>query len=225
MIKTFFLIHHNHQKQTGMKHEWRKHEKEFYIPKNKPQLVDIPTFKFFIIEGQGNPNDDFFAEYIKVLYALSYAVKMSHKSGNAPDEYFDYTVYPLEGIWDISDEAKAQEASKLDKNDLLFSLMIRQPDFVTADFFEEIMVQTKKKKPHNLLDQVVFESITDGACVQMLHVGPYDDEPASFAQMETFALNQNKQRACMKHREIYLSDARKVSPDKLKTVLRFSVKD
>ena len=89
-----------------MKHEWRKHEKEFYLPKTRPELVKIPKFKFFMIKGRGNPNDAFFADYIQVLYSLSYAVKMSPKAGIAPEGYYDYTVYPLEGVWDISAEAK-----------------------------------------------------------------------------------------------------------------------
>ncbi len=112
----------------------------------------------------------------------------------------------------------------MDKNDFVFKLMIRQPDFVTEDFAREMLDLTKKKKPHPFLEQVKFEKITDGLCVQMLHSGSYDDEPASFKIMEEFAEKENLTRLSKNHREIYLSDFRKVAPEKLKTVLRFWVK-
>ena len=168
-----------------MKHEWRKQEKEIYLPKNAPVKIRIPEFGFFSIRGKGNPNDETFPEYIGVLYALSYAVKMSPKKGNAPDGYFDYAVYPLEGIWDISEEARAVYKGTLDKN----------------------------------------ERINDGTCVQMLHLGSYDEEPESFERMEDFARQLKLVRTSKVHREIYLNDARKVEPARLKTVLRFTVEN
>ena len=206
-----------------MKHEWKKQEKEFYLPKNKPERIVVPEFKFFTVDGKGNPNSDFFAEFISVLYSLSYAVKMSPGKGMAPAGYFDYVVYPLEGVWDITEEAKKNFNGKINKNDLVFKLMIRQPDFVDDSFASEIRGQVKKSKPHALLDRVNFESYAEGECIQMLHLGSYDIEPESFRQMETFAKNENLRRASAQHREIYLSDARKIPPDKLKTVLRFQV--
>jgi hypothetical protein len=207
-----------------MKYEWKKSEKEIYLPKDKPQLIKIPAFNYYSIEGQGNPNDPFFAEYIGVLYSLAYTVKMSPKSGKAPSGYYDYTVYPLEGIWDITDEAKKNYTGKLDKNTLVFNLMIRQPDFVTKDYAREIIELTEKKKPHELLKKVKFTSYQDGDCVQMLHLGSYDNESATFAIMEKFCADNNLQRESKIHREIYLSDARKVKPEKLKTVLRFKIR-
>ena len=206
-----------------MKHEWKKNEKKFYLPKTKPELVNIPNFKFFVIEGNGNPNDDFFAEYVGVLYSLSYGVKMSPKKGIEPKGYFDYTVYPLEGIWDLTENAKQSFDGTINKNDLVFKLMIRQPDFVDSNFALQILEQTKKNKPHELLEQVRFEEIVEGDCIQMLHIGSYDNEPESFRIMERFAEQTNYRRKTMKHKEIYLSDARKVSPNKLNTVLRFSI--
>jgi len=206
-----------------MKHEWKKNEKHFYLPKNKPELISIPKFKFFTIEGSGNPNDDIFAEYIGNLYSLSYGIKMSPKKGIEPEGYFDYTVYPLEGIWDLNEEAKKSFNGTINKNDLVFKIMIRQPDFVESDFALEILEYTKKKKPHYLLEKVRFEEIIEGNCIQMLHIGSYDDEPASFRIMESFAEQENFRRNTKTHREIYLSDARKVSPDKLKTVLRVCI--
>jgi len=207
-----------------MKHEWRKKEKEVYLPKNKPVIIQIPEYKYFTIKGAGNPNDDHFPEYIAVLYSLSYAVKMSPKKGLEPKGYFDYTVYPLEGIWDLKEEAKKKFDGKFDKNDLVFKLMIRQPDFVDEQFAMMMLEQTKKKKPHELLSSVKFEKMTDGECVQMMHLGSYDNEPESFKQMGDFAEQQDLARISKVHREIYLSDARKVAPEKLKTVLRFKVK-
>ncbi|HHT51882.1 MAG: GyrI-like domain-containing protein [Bacteroidales bacterium] len=206
-----------------MKHEWRKKEKEIYLPKNKPVLIDIPEFKYFTIEGEGNPNSDTFPEFIGVLYSLSYAVKMSYKKGIEPDGYFDYTVYPLEGIWDIKKDAKQNHTGTINKDDLIFKLMIRQPDFVNLDFFSKILKLTKDKKPHNLLDSVKFETINEGACVQMLHLGSYDNEHESFKIMEDYAIDQGLKRLSKIHKEIYLTDATKTAPERLKTVLRFQV--
>jgi len=206
-----------------MKHEWKKSEKQFYLPKSIPEFISIPKFKFFTIEGSGNPNDEFFGEYIAVLYSLSYGVKMSLKKGIEPKGYFDYTVYPLEGVWDIKEEARKSFTGTINKNDLVFKLMIRQPDFVDNDFALQILNQVKKKKPNALLDKVQFEEIIEGDCFQMLHLGSYDSEPASFKLMEDVTENEDYRRKSKIHREIYLSDARKVAPDKLKTVLRFNV--
>lgn len=206
-----------------MKQDWKKTEKKFYLPKLEPELIKIPPFRYFTIAGKGDPNDKFFADYIGVLYSLSYAVKMSPKNGFAPDNYFDYTVYPLEGVWDISEEAKLKLSDKLDKKSLVFNLMIRQPDFVTPDFAQEAIERTKKKKYHPLLEKVNFEITEDNNCIQMMHIGSYDSEPVSFRQMEEFCRQNGFKRESKQHREIYLSDFRKVSPDKLKTVLRFRI--
>lgn len=186
-------------------------------------MVTVPAFRFFTIEGQGNPNDEGFAEYIGVLYALSYAVKMSPKKGLAPDGYEAYAVYPLEGVWDLTEEARKSYDGTFNKNDLVFKLMIRQPDFVDSRFAQQMLEQVKRSKPHPLLDKVKVETMEDGACIQMLHVGRYDNEPASFNQMEAFAAEHHCKRVSKTHREIYLSDARKTAPDKLRTVLRFTI--
>lgn len=206
-----------------IKHDWKKLEKRFYGPKQEPEEVLIPEFKFFTIEGEGNPNLPIFSEYIGVLYSLSYGVKMSPKKGMAPANYFDYTVYPLEGVWDLIDKSKYDPEKGIDKDNLRFKLMIRQPDFVEKEFAEQILELTKIKKPHVFLDKVVFEKITEGLCVQMLHLGSYDNESASFEGMEEFCIQQKLHRRSKIHREIYLSDARKTAPEKLKTILRFQV--
>ena len=204
-----------------MKYEWKKQAKELYLPKNKPELVSVPNFKFFMIDGKGNPNSEGFSEAIGVLYSLSYAVKMLPKRDIIPDGYYDFTVFPLEGIWDLAEEARTLEV--LDKNSLIYTIMIRQPDFVTDKLAQEVIKSVKLKKPNLLLDKVRFDRLEEGLCVQMLHLGAYDDEPKSFSIMEDYCTRTNLRRISKLHREIYLSDARKVQAEKLKTVLRFKV--
>ncbi len=206
-----------------MKHEWRKAEKNIYLTKATPEKITIPEFRFFTIQGEGNPNDASFSRYIEVLYSLAYAVRMSPKKGFVPERYFEYTVYPLEGVWDLNEHAKENYTGELDKNALVFTLMIRQPKFVDESYAEMIVDQVRKTKLNDLLDLVKFESLSEGACIQMLHIGPYDEEPKSFKLMEAFASKANLKRTSKTHREIYLSDPRKVAPEKLKTVLRFMV--
>lgn len=207
-----------------MKHEWRKDEKEVYLPKPTPVVINIPEYNFLTIQGEGNPNSNVFPKYIEALYAVSYAIKMNLKKGNTIKGYKDYAVYPLEGEWDIREEAKKDFNGLLNKDDLVFKLMIRQPDFVNIAFAQRMFMQTKEKKDLPLLDQLKFEKNTEGMCVQMLHAGSFDVEPKSFAKMEVFAEEQGLSRISKRHREIYLSDFRKVPTEKLKTVLRFCVK-
>jgi hypothetical protein len=206
-----------------MKLDWKREDKALYLPKNSPELMEVPSFSFFTVHGQGNPNDSFFGEYVAALYALSYAVKMSPKSNCAPEGYVEYSVYPLEGIWDLTEEGIRTYDGTLDKEKLAFTLMIRQPDFVTEDYAREIIERTRLKKPNPALGVARFIRLKEGSCVQMLHVGGYDDEPASFAAMEAFAKERGYKRASKTHREIYLSDPKKTAREKLKTVLRFKV--
>ncbi len=202
-----------------LKYEWKKQEKEFYLPKAKPETVVVPKFKFFMLNGKGNPNNAEFSEAVAVLYSLSYAVKMLPKKSPTPVGYFDYTVYPLEGIWDLAQEARTLEV--LDKDSLIYTIMIRQPDFVSDELAQEVVNGLKAKKPHSLLEAVKFASLEEGLCVQMLHIGPYDDEPRTFSLMEDYCTQRGLKRTNKTHREIYISDPRKTEPNKLKTVLRF----
>lgn len=206
-----------------MKHEWRKHEKNLYMPKQKPELVTIPEQKFLMIKGEGDPNGGEFSEKIEVLYSLSYAIRMMPKQGYTPEGYFEYTVYPLEGIWDLTEEGRKLDT--LNKNELLYTIMIRQPNFVTKEVVERAFEHVRKKKPNPLLDEVYFDTIEDGLSVQTLHIGPYDDEPQSFEKMKEFIEENHLEIKTLRHREIYLSDTRKVEPAKLKTVLRYQVKE
>lgn len=204
-----------------MKHEWRKHEKDIYVPKKKPEIIDVQNFKYITITGKGNPNEDEFAKKVEVLYSLAYAIKMMPKKGYIPDGYFEYTVYPLEGLWDLTDEGK--KLKELNKDCLVYKIMIRQPDFVTEEVLELEKEQVRKKKPNLAVDNVNFEEIKDGLSVQMLHLGSYDNEERTFKEMKKFIEENNLEIASLVHREIYLSDARKVSAEKLKTVLRYRV--
>lgn len=204
-----------------MKFEWKKQEKNLYLPKEKPDLITVPQQKFFMISGKGNPNDEEFSEKIGILYSLAYAVRMMPKQGYTPDGYFEYTVYPLEGIWDLTEEGK--QSNILNKDELLYTIMIRQPDFVTQEIVNKVFENVRKKKPHHLLDDVTFTTMEDGLSVQMMHIGSYDDEPQSFEQMKKFIKENNLEITTLRHREIYLSDARKTEKSKLKTVLRYMV--
>ena len=206
-----------------MKHEWRKKEKAFYRPKAKPERIYIPAFKFFTIEGQGNPNGEGFAEYLAALYSLTYAIRMSPKKNMEPEGYYEYTVYPLEGIWDLTEKGRKTYDGQVDKDELLFKLMIRQPDFVNEAYAQKIMEYTQERKPHPLLEKVKFETLEEGDCVQMLHKGSFESESESFQVMEEFAAKEKLTRLSKTHREIYLKDPRRSPPEKLETVLRFWV--
>jgi hypothetical protein len=205
-----------------MKYEWRKKERELYLPKAEPTLVEVPKFKYFTITGKGNPNNnpDFQAR-IKILYSLAYTIRMMPKGGIVPTGYFEYTVYPLEGVWEISDEGKKEK--EFSKDYLVYKLMIRQPNFVNKELFEKaIRLNKDSKNPSPLLDEVKFEEIEDGLCVQMLHIGSYDDEfQTTYKEMGHFIENNKYKRLSKKHKEIYL----KFSDDKskLRTVIRFFV--
>jgi hypothetical protein len=207
-----------------MKYEWKKQEKDLYLPKEEPVLVTVPQQKFFMISGQGNPNDEEFSERTGVLYSLAYAVRMMPKQGYTPDGYFEYTVYPLEGIWDLTEEGrKSSTLNMLNKDELLYTIMIRQPDFVTQEVVDKAFENVRKKKPHPLLDDVTFGTMEDGLSVQMMHIGSYDDEPRSFEKMKNFIHENNLEIVTLAHREIYISDPRKTEQSKLKTVLRYKV--
>lgn len=199
-----------------MKYEWKKQEKQLYFPKNAPALAEVPAFKFFTLSGTGSPDTAAFQERVEALYTLSYAIRMMPKKGITPEGYFEYTVFPLEGIWDSA------AGEELDKDKFIYTLMIRQPEFVT----EELMIQARDnvKKKLAFLPEVSFAEICDGLCVQCMHIGSYDDEPGTFTVMEEFCKANGLLRTERQHREIYLSDPRKTAVEKMKTVLRYKVK-
>lgn len=199
--------------------DYKKDYKHIYMPKTLPEIVDVPMMPFFTMDGSGDPNGEDFAKATEALYSLSYAVRMSYKSDDVPEGYYEYTVFPLEGVWDLLDRSKPAT----DKSNLKYKIMIRQPDFLTENGFERFLEQTKSKKPNSFLEKVRFEQIADGLCCQMMHRGSFNDEPESFTRMEAFCAEHGYIRTSKLHREIYLSDPRRTEAAKLKTVLRFPV--
>lgn len=199
-----------------MKYEWRKAEKELYLPKTTPMYLEVPAFNFLTITGQGDPNESEFGDRVAALYSLAYGIRMKLKQ-----QGFEYTVYPLEGLWTLP--AAPTAPGQFNKADLQYKIMIRQPESVTETEFEVIRQAVERKKPNMYLSQVNFETITDGPAVQVMHIGPYDTESESFAKLTAFCESNQLTPKNHVHREIYLSDARRVAPEKRKTVLRYSV--
>jgi len=199
---------------------FKKQYKELYQPKDTPVIVTVPSLNFIMVDGKGDPNEEEFALAVTALYSLSYAVKMSYKSDNVPEGYYEYTVFPLEGVWDLFDK----DIPITDKSNFTYTVMIRQPDFLTPELFASFLKETSKKKPNRFLETAKFGAVIERLCCQMLHIGSYDDEPASFDKMQQFCMANGWERTSRQHREIYLSDPRRTEPSKLKTVLRFQVK-
>lgn len=207
--------------------DYKKEYKDLYQPKTKPSIIEVPEMIFIAIDGEGNPNSC--PEYkaaIEVLYGLSYAIKMSKMNGTQPAGYFEYVVPPLEGLWQV-DGVDFDGMNVTDKDKFKWISMIRQPEFVTEEVFEQAKLVLKKKKPALDLSKARLMKMTEGLCVQIMHKGSYDDEPASIEQMKSF-LDENGYIEDFSegrfHHEIYLSDPRKSSPDKLKTVIRHPIK-
>ena len=208
-----------------MPFDYKKEYKEFYQPKNKPSIIEIPAMNFLAVRGKGDPNQEN-GEYqtaIGLLYTLAYTIKMSKKSDHHIDGYFDYVVPPLEGFWWQEGREGIDYENKADFH---WISLIRLPDFVTkADFDWAIEEATRKKKQD--FSKVEFLTYEEGLCVQCMHLGSYDEEPTTIAAMEAYAQAQgyvidiNNSRF---HHEIYLSDPRKTAPEKRKTVLRHPIK-
>lgn len=205
-----------------MKHEWKKQEKELYGAKQTPAMISVPMQSYIMIDGKGNPNDEDFSNRVAALYTLAYAIKMGYKSavtkGDTSIDIHDFVVYPLEGVW------KQKQSDELVKEELEYTIMIRQPDFITESMVCAALEIVKKKKPNPLYGEIRFDTMQDGKCIEILHIGAFDDEPASFEKMAQFAEKNGLKRDESCHREIYLNNANRVEKSKLKTILRFSVK-
>ena len=208
-----------------MAFDFKKEYKELYAPKKGPSIVEVPPMRFVAVRGSGDPNDveGAYQRAISVLYAISYTIKMSKKGSRQIDGYVDFVVPPLEGFW-WQDGVEGADYSH--KEAFNWISVIRLPDFVTREDFDwAVQEATKKKK----VDCSVAEYLTieEGMCVQCLHLGSYDDEPATVEAMHAYArecgyaIDLTQER---RHHEIYLSDARKVAPDKLKTIIRHPIK-
>ena len=200
-----------------MKYEWRKANREIYQIKSEPCLIDVPAQSFIMIDGKGNPNAADFSERVGALYSLAYAIKMNYKKTAAEQEFTDFTVYPLEGLW------QQERAGELIKEELIYTIMIGQPDFITGEMVKKTLEQVRVKKPNPLYDEIRFEEMTEGECVAMLHLGPFDEEPQSFTKMDAFCQNHQLTRISNTHREIYLNNLNRTDPRKLKTILRYKV--
>ena len=208
-----------------MAFDFKKEYKEFYLPKAKPSIVDVPKMSFITVHGTGDPNEEggAYQDALNVLYGVAYTLKMSHKTDRRIEGFFEYVVPPLEGFWW---QEGVRGVDYGDKSSFCWISCIRLPDFVTEEDFDwAIEVATVKKKAD--FSSARFETIEEGLCVQCMHVGPYDDEPATVALMDVFASENGYEldlSDVRRHHEIYLSDARKVAPDKLKTVIRHPVR-
>ena len=202
-----------------MKQEWKKVHKDLYGIKAQPVLLDVPEQSFIMLDGEGNPNAADFSERVGARYSLAYAVKMNYKKSAAGQAVDDFAVYPLEGVW----RQKTAGAEKLDKDNLAYTIMIAQPDFITPEMWQDALAKTRIKKPNPLYEEVRFERMAGGKSVSILHVGRFDDEPASFAKMDNFCQEHGLRRSDDTHREIYLNNANRTAPEKLKTILRYAV--
>ena len=226
-----------------MAFDFKKEYKEFYMPKNKPEIVKIPPMNYVAVRGKGNPNVEGgdYQQAISILYAVAYTLKMSYKTDYKIEGFFEYVVPPLEGFWwqgeqhPVDAEMRTDRAGRREnikgidysnKDTFNWISVIRLPDFITEkDFAWAVQTATEKKKIDCSLAE--FLTIDEGLCVQIMHQGSFDSEPATVALLEDYLKEQgyendiNKQRL---HHEIYMSDARKVAPEKWKTVIRHPIK-
>ena len=208
-----------------MAFDYKKEYKEFYMPKNKPAIVEVPSMNYIAVRGKGDPNAEG-SEYkasIGLLYGIAFTIKMSKKGSHQIDGYFDYVVPPLEGLW-WQENAKGIDYSR--KSDFQFISMIRLPDFVTKADFEWAIKEASDKKQTDF-SKVEFFTYEEGVCVQCMHIGAYDDEPATIKMMQEFIDSEGYKLDITDkrlHHEIYLSDARRVAPERLKTVIRHPIK-
>jgi hypothetical protein len=202
--------------------DFKKEYKEYYLPENKPEILEIPKANYIAVRGNGNPNEagGTYQQAVSVLYSIAYTLKMSYKTDYKIEGFFNYVVPPLEGLWWQENVAGVDYS---DKSSFNWISLIRLPDFVTKDNFKWAVKNASKKKKIDC-SSAEYLTINEGLCVQMMHIGPYDNEPESVSIINAFLkekgyvtdINENR-----KHHEIYLSDPRKVAPEKLKTVIRY----
>ena len=204
------------------KFDFKKEYRDLYMPKRKPVIVDVPAMTFIMVDGEGDPSREAYQNAIGILYALAFTIKMSKMSGRQPHGYFEYVVPPLEGLWWVSGGAFDFEQ----RENWLWTSMIRQPEFVTPEVFAWACEECRHKKPGLDFSKARLEKFTEGLCVQLMHLGPYASEPESVALMRSFIVENclvDETGSVRKHHEIYLSDPRKTAPEKLRTVLRHPV--
>ena len=208
-----------------MAFDYKKEYKEFYMPKAKPEIVEIPAMNYLAVRGSGDPNpeDSDYKKAIGLLYGIAFTIKMSKKSGHQIDGFFDYVVPPLEGFWQ-QEGITGMDYSR--KDAFQWISVIRLPDFVREEDFRWAVQEAERKKQQDF-SRVEFLRVEEGLCVQCMHIGPYDDEPATVALMDAYVAEKgyvndiNEKRM---HHEIYLSDARRTAPEKLRTVIRHPIR-
>lgn len=208
-----------------MAFDYKKEYKEFYMPKNKPGIVEVPPMNYLAVRGSGNPNEEGseYKQSIGLLYAIAFTIKMSKMGDHRIEGYFDYVVPPLEGFW-WQDGEKGIDYSH--KENFQFISVIRLPDFVTKADFDWAIKEAERKKKADF-SKVEWMTYDEGLCVQCMHIGAYDDEPKTIQLMHDFLMKQGYELDITEkryHHEIYLSDARKVAPERLKTVVRHPIK-
>ena len=208
-----------------MAFDFKKEYKEFYMPKNKPGIVTVPSMNYIAVRGKGDPNteDGEYKKAINMLYGIAFTIKMSKLGDHRIDGYFDYVVPPLEGFWWQDGVVGVDYAHK---ENFRWISVIRLPDFVTVEDFKWAVEEATRKKKADF-SKAEFLTCDEGLCVQCMHIGPYDTEPATVSLMHAYAEQQGYMPDITDkrlHHEIYLSDARKVAPEKLKTVIRHPIR-
>lgn len=208
-----------------MAFDFKKEYKEFYMPKNKPQIVTVPKANYIAVRGMGDPNeeDGMYQQAISILYSVAYTLKMSYKTDYKIDGFFEYVVPPLEGFW-WQEHVNGIDYS--DKSSFHWISVIRLPDFITEENFAWAVKTASTKKKIDC-SSAEFLTIDEGLCVQIMHFGPYDEEPKTVAVMDQFLKEhgyENDINDKRFHHEIYMSDARRTAPEKWKTVIRHPIK-
>ena len=208
-----------------MAFDYKKEYKEFYLPPKTPGIITVPTMSFLAVRGQGDPNEEAGAynHALELLYAVAYTIKMSKLGKHRLEGYFDYVVPPLEGLWW---QEGVHGVDYAHKRDFQWISLIRLPEFVTREVFDWAIREATEKKQQDF-SAVEFFSWEEGLCVQCMHIGPYDDEPATVAAMEEYTRAQGYEADFGEdrfHHEIYLSDVRRCKPERLKTVIRHPIR-
>ena len=208
-----------------MAFDFKKEYKEFYMPKNKPEIFTVPQANYIAVRGKGNPNeiDGAYQKAISILYAVAYTLKMSYKTEHKIEGFFEYVVPPLEGFWWQDNVDGIDYADKAAFN---WISVIRLPEFITQKDFEWA-VETASEKKKLDCSSAEFLTVDEGLCVQIMHIGAFDDEPQTVTLMDEYIAQngyENDITESRLHHEIYLSDARKVAPEKWKTVIRHPIK-
>lgn len=208
-----------------MAFDYKKEYKEFYMPKNKPNIIEIPKMNYIAVRGKGNPNEENseYKQTIGLLYSIAFTIKMSYKTLHKIEGYFQYVVPPLEGFW-WQKETRGLDYTR--KEDMEFISMIRLPDFVTKEEFDWAISEATNKKKQDF-SKVEYLTYDEGLCVQCMHIGSYDNEPATIEMMKNYA-NENGYEIDINtnrfHHEIYLSDPRRCDESRLKTVIRHPIR-